>query len=56
MYPDDILLWPDGFWCFREEYAPTFLREDNYRVVKRSSYEWRALEAKRPVFQKEAAG
>ncbi len=37
MNPDDILLWPDGFWCFREELDPRFLREDNYRVVPSGS-------------------
>ncbi len=29
--PDDILLWPDDFWCFRKEY---------YRVILHHSDEW----------------
>jgi len=38
--PDDILLWPDDFWCFRQEFCKGFLREDNYRVILRHSDEW----------------
>lgn len=37
---DDILLWPDDFWCFRNELCKEFLREDNYRVVLHHSDEW----------------
>ena len=40
MHPEDILLWPDGFWCFREEFSPLFLREDDYQVVPHRSDEW----------------
>ncbi len=36
----DILLWPDGFWCFREELSPAFLRDDKYAVVMCNSDEW----------------
>ncbi len=40
MYPDNILLWPDGFWCFREELSPEFQRDDDYRVIVHNSDEW----------------
>jgi hypothetical protein len=40
MNPDDILLWPDGFWCFREELCKEFLRDDKYRVILQHSDEW----------------
>ena len=40
MYPDNILLWPDGFWCYRSELNQDFLRDDNYRVILRQSDEW----------------
>jgi len=40
MYPDNILIWPDGFWCFREELNPDFLRDDNYRVIEHNTEEW----------------
>jgi len=43
--PEDILLWPDGFWCFREELSPHFLRPDDYRVVTHQSEEWSTLAA-----------
>jgi hypothetical protein len=39
MNPDDILLWPDGFWCLREELNPEFMRDDEYRVLPASSNE-----------------
>ena len=38
--PDDILLWPDNFWCFRKEFCKEFLREHNYRVILHHSDEW----------------
>lgn len=38
--PDDIFLWPDGFWCFREEFSETFERGNNYRVILNNSDEW----------------
>ena len=37
---DDILLWQDGFWCFREELSPKFLRDDSYRNIVCGSDEW----------------
>jgi hypothetical protein len=40
MNADDILLWRDGFWCFRIENRPEFLRGDNYCVILRHSEEW----------------
>jgi hypothetical protein len=38
--PDDVLLWPDDFWCFRKEFSKGFLRKDDYRVISRDSDEW----------------
>jgi hypothetical protein len=35
--PEDILLWPDDFWFFRNELCKEFMREDNYRVVHAST-------------------
>ena len=46
--PDDILLWPDGFWCFREELDPRFLRGNNYRVVEGASEEGQKILATSP--------
>ena len=43
MSSEDILLWPDGFWCFREEFSPHFLRSDDYRVIPHQSEEWSKL-------------
>ena len=36
----DILVWPDGFWCFRKELKATMQRDDNYRVIYFDSEEW----------------
>ncbi|HXC38302.1 MAG TPA: hypothetical protein VN667_05105 [Burkholderiales bacterium] len=38
--PDDLLLWPDGFWCFREEFSESWLRERDYRVIPLNCDEW----------------
>ncbi|MBI3715386.1 MAG: hypothetical protein HY255_05280 [Betaproteobacteria bacterium] len=45
MNPDDIFLWPDGFWCFRAEFTPEFLRDDTYREIAYLSDEWKWVEA-----------
>ena len=45
--PVDILVWPDGFWCFREELSLQFLRDDKYRVILCSSDEWLMLISER---------
>lgn len=52
MYPDNILLWPDGFWCFREELTLQFLRDDEYRVILHHSEEWVKLMDARPPISK----
>lgn len=56
MYPDNILLWPDGFWCFREEHSPSFLRQENYRVIEHYTDEWRDMESGGILCDKKAAG
>ena len=43
MNSQDILIWPDGFWCFREEFSESFLRDDKYRVVETTTDEWVSL-------------
>jgi hypothetical protein len=47
--PHDIFVWPDAFWCFREEYRPAWLREENYRVVEAGSEEWFTVTRERPT-------
>jgi len=39
----DIFLWPDAFWCFREEYSRDSLRGADYRVVSKDSEEWKSI-------------
>jgi hypothetical protein len=40
---EDIFIWPDHFWCFRNEFAPAFLRANDYRVVDVLTTEWSQL-------------
>jgi len=48
VHPEDILLWTDGFWCFRNEKHKEFMRNDNYRAILRLSKEWVKLSAEFP--------
>ena len=51
MREEDILLWPDGFWCFRfelhlgvaREYPNGLPRGYQHRVVPYQSEEWHKL-------------
>jgi hypothetical protein len=40
IHPDDIMLWPDKFWCYRHEYRDDMLRNSGYRIVLNLSDEW----------------
>ena len=48
MNPNDILQWPDGFWCFREENDPKFMRGTDFRVINYESAEWLDIYTRRP--------
>jgi len=43
MSEDDILVWPDGFWCYRKNYHPEYAAKvgHHYKIVLRFSDEWR---------------
>ena len=43
MREEDILLWPDGFWCFRFELRDGFKRDYQYRVVQYQSEQWQKM-------------
>ena len=43
MREEDILLWPDGFWCFRFELRDGINRDSQYRVVPYESDRWEQL-------------
>jgi len=47
-HPRDILLWPDGTWCFREECDPGLVRGGNYRVIWWNSFEWHSRARRTP--------
>jgi hypothetical protein len=40
MDQQDILLWPDGFWCFADEYNETMLRDQSFRLIPADTPEW----------------
>lgn len=41
--PDDILLWPDGEWCFRGYLHQYGHKSDDYEVIQAESFRWNAL-------------
>ncbi len=43
--PNGLLLWEDGFWCFREAFSKQWLRARDYRVVAHNSEEWLRITA-----------
>jgi hypothetical protein len=49
MKPDDILLWRDGFWCFRDEMDPRSWRNDHYRQIRHDSDEGQRMTVARPT-------
>lgn len=46
--PNDMMLWTDGFWCFREELGNCSMRDENYRVVMYQSDEWKKIDNGQP--------
>lgn len=43
MSTQDIMMWQDGFWCFREELGGDFGRDSGYRILHDGSAEWLAI-------------
>lgn len=48
MNPNDIFIWSDCFWCFREEHSKKFMRGKDYRVVEHKCDEWNTLYSGHP--------
>lgn len=40
MSPDDVIMWPDGMWCFRDELPGFSHKSDDYRVISVDDDEW----------------
>lgn len=36
----DVMLWPDGTWCFRHELPEFGHMSDDYRVIIEDTAEW----------------
>jgi hypothetical protein len=45
MEQQDILLWPDGFWCFKPEYNEDMMRDYSYVLLVAGTPEWEATKA-----------
>ena len=37
---DDLILWPDGVWCFRGNLHEYTHKSDDYRVIPVDTDEW----------------
>jgi hypothetical protein len=40
---EDILMWPDGTWCYRHELSEMTHMSDDYRVIAFDSAEYKEL-------------
>jgi hypothetical protein len=43
MREEDILFWPDGYWCYRCEVRRGWTRDYEYRVIPYQSEQWQIL-------------
>lgn len=41
--PDDVILWPDGTWCFHENRPEYSQMSDDYKTLYEGSAEWIAF-------------
>lgn len=39
-HPDDLVMWPDGTWCWRSELQEMGYMGDDFRVVHIDTLEW----------------
>jgi hypothetical protein len=51
MEQQDILLWPDGFWCFKPEYNDDMLRGKPFVLLTAGTPEWEAAKNKRVILR-----
>lgn len=40
-HPDDILLWPNGNWCYRSDIDDMSHLSDDYQILRADSEQWR---------------
>jgi hypothetical protein len=46
--PMDILIWSDGYWCFRSDYANQPRQDYAYHLIYMSTREWLYISATEP--------
>jgi hypothetical protein len=44
---EDVLLWPDGTWCFRDELREYGFMSDDYEVLHFGTVRWQKLVGER---------
>jgi len=45
----DIFVWPDGYWCFREDFHEQPRQNYSYVLVEINDTQWDALRAGAPL-------
>lgn len=40
MTPEDLIVWPNGAWCFRNELEEMTHLSDDYKVLESNTPEW----------------
>jgi len=45
----DIFLWPDGYWCFREDFQEQPRQNYSYVLVELNDMQWDALRSGAPL-------
>lgn len=48
-HPEDICVWSDGTWCFREEVHSYTHMSDDYHVLFVDTPQWKAFDPDRPL-------
>jgi len=43
--PNDILIWSDGYWCFRSEYEKQARQDYSYHLIYVNTREWLYISA-----------
>lgn len=46
---DDIIVWPDGTWCYRYDLPGYSWKSDDYKVLEQESEDWYAFNPDYPL-------
>lgn len=48
-HPEDICIWSDGTWCFREEVEQYHWMSDDYHILYVDTAAWKAFDPDAPT-------